>query len=62
MFTADVQLILAVLTLVGSAFGSYLGVRIAIAESKKDIASLKDDLRDTNERVRRLEEPYFRIK
>jgi hypothetical protein len=53
------QLIQIVLSIAGSFVSAYVGVRVAIAEQRRDIAALKEAHNGTVERVERLEQPYF---
>jgi hypothetical protein len=46
-------------SIVGAGLSAYIGVRVALAEMKRDIANLKDADRGIVERVERLEQPYF---
>jgi len=53
------QLLTHVLSIAGSCVAAYIGVRVAIAEMRRDIAALKESHKGTVERVERLEQPYF---
>jgi hypothetical protein len=53
------QLIHIALSIAGSFLAAYVGVRVAIAEIRRDIAAVKEAHRGTVERVERLEQPYF---
>lgn len=46
-------------SIVGSTLAAYVGVRVAIAEMRRDIASLKEADAKVDDRVKRLEQPYF---
>ena len=53
------QLVQVVFSVIGSAIAAYVGVRVAIAEMRRDIAALKETDEEIGDRVRRLEQPYF---
>ena len=46
MQQSDISLIVAIFTIIGAGFTSYAGVRVAIAEVKKDIKYNKESLND----------------
>ena len=64
------QLIISIITIVGSGISVYIGMRVALAEIKKDIENLRNkdaeimhlvekDLQDMRSRVNRLEDQHF---
>lgn len=64
------QLIISLITIVGSGISVYVAVRVALAEIRKDIETLKGkdaeimhlvekDLQDLRNRINRLEDKYF---
>lgn len=56
----DQQTIIAIITVVGSGVSVYVGVRVAIAELKAEISRLKEQNREQDARIIRLEDSYFR--
>jgi hypothetical protein len=56
---AQVQVLISVLTIAGSGLSVYVGVRVAIAEMRRDIRSHDKQLDEVRERIERLEKPYF---
>lgn len=55
----ELQLLLSAITVIGAGISSYLGVRIALAELRKDVASLKETDIEHGKRLERLEAPFF---
>jgi hypothetical protein len=55
----ELQLLISVLTIAGSGLSVYVGVRVAIAEMRRDIRNHERLLDDHKERIERLESPYF---
>jgi len=66
----EIQIIISLITIIGSGVGVYVGVRVALAEIRKDIKALENkdadiarlmerDFQDLRGRVSRLEEQYF---
>lgn len=64
------QLIISLITIVGSGISVYIGMRVALAEIRKDIETLKNkdseiqhlvekDLQDLRNRINRLEDQHF---
>lgn len=66
MPTPDADLITPAITIFGSGFMAYLGVKVAIAELKGEIKrhedrfkSVESELTSHGERLNRLERPHF---
>lgn len=53
------SLIQITVSIVGAGISAYAGVRVALAEMKRDIANLREADKGIVERVERLERPYF---
>lgn len=64
------QLIISLITIVGSGISVYIGMRVALAEIRKDIETLKSkdveimhlmekDFQDLRNRINRLEDQHF---
>jgi hypothetical protein len=53
------QLLQITVSIVGAGLSAYVGVRVALAELKRDIANQKEAHKGIVERVERLEQPYF---
>ena len=58
----QIQLIIAVLTMVGSGFTCYLGVRLAIAAIRGDVKRHEEQIGEISDRLLRLERPFFEAK
>lgn len=55
----EIQLLISAVGIILSGVGGYMGIKIALAEVRKDIAAGKENHRRLEERVDRLERPYF---
>lgn len=55
----ELQLILALVTVIGSGVGVYVGVRVALAEIKGDIRRLDSANEQASRRLDRLEGAHF---
>lgn len=47
--------VIPILTIIGSGLSAYIGVRVALAEIRKDIGFIQKSVDDHNERLRWLE-------
>ncbi len=67
----ELQIMISVITVFGSGISVYVGVRVALAEVKRDVSFLKEKDKEivgridregdeSNRRIRRLEDVYFR--
>ncbi len=59
MTPTEIQLGLSVLTIIGAGIAVYVGVKVALAELRRDLAAQKDRITAISERITRLENPYF---
>ena len=57
--TNEAQLIIAVLTMIGSGVMCYIGVRVALAEIRGDVKRHDEQISDMSDRIVRLENEYF---
>ncbi len=55
----EIQLVISVITVIGSGISVYVGVRVAIAEIKGDIRRLDEAREDVSRRLDRLEGAHF---
>lgn len=55
----EINVLIALAGMMGSGFSAYVGVRVALAEVKGDVRRLQEDVAHVEERVERLEKPYF---
>lgn len=58
----DYHLLLSILTVAAAGISSFVGVRVALAEARRDIRNLEKRLEDCDKRFDRLEEPFFKPK
>lgn len=59
MSPAQLQLIIGALTMLGAAITGYVGIKVALAEVRKDIRGLGESCARLERRIDRLEDPYF---
>lgn len=59
MTPAQLQLIIGVFTILGAAVTGYVGIKVALAEVRKDIKNLNEACDKLEKRLDRLENPYF---
>ncbi|MDQ3802509.1 MAG: hypothetical protein M3416_01440 [Acidobacteriota bacterium] len=59
MTSTETQLLLSIVTVAGAGVSVYVGVRVALAEVKRDIANLNKDCEESTQRIVRLENIYF---
>lgn len=59
MTPTAIQLGLSVLTIIGAGVAVYVGVKVALAELRRDLSAQKDRITAVDSRVTRLENPYF---
>lgn len=59
MSPAQLQLLIGAFTIIGAAITGYVGIKVALAEVRKDIKSLNELCEKLDRRVDRLESPYF---
>jgi len=52
--------IIPLMSIFGSGFAAYIGVRVALAEIKKDIETIRMRQEELSRRIDRLELPYFK--
>lgn len=58
----EIQLLISAAGIILSGVGGYMGIKVALAEVRKDIAANKENHEKLEERVTRLERPYFEMK
>lgn len=56
---AESEIVVAVLTILGAGFSSYVAVKVALAEHAARIASLEENQKEIRGRIGRLEAGYF---
>lgn len=59
MTPAQLQLLIGVFTMIGAAITGYVGIKVALAEVRKDIKNLNQACEKLEKRLDRLENPYF---
>lgn len=59
MSPAQLQLLIGVFTIIGAAITGYAGIKVALAEVRKDIVNLNEACEKVERRLDRLESPYF---
>lgn len=57
--TIPAQLLLSALGIIGAGIAAWIGVRVALAQQQKDIASLQKADNDIAQRVLRIEDRLF---
>lgn len=60
MSPAQLQVLIGALTMIGAAITGYVGIKVALAEVRKDIKTLNWLVEKLDERIDRLESPYFK--
>ena len=56
----ELNLLISIAGIMGSGISAYVGVRVALAEMRGDVKRLDKDVGMHDQRIARLEEPYFR--
>lgn len=59
MTPAQLQLLIGAFTMIGAAITGYVGIKVALAEVRKDIKNLNEACSKLERRLDRLENPYF---
>lgn len=59
MSPAQLQLLIGAFTMIGAAITGYVGIKVALAEVRKDIKSVNQACDKLEKRLDRLETPYF---
>jgi hypothetical protein len=59
MNPAQLQVLIGALTIIGAAITGYVGIKVALAEVRKDIKNLGIIIDKLDKRIDRLENPYF---
>lgn len=55
----EIQVLISAIGVVVSGVTGYFGIKVALAEVRRDISASKENIRKLEERMNRLEEPYF---
>jgi hypothetical protein len=55
----QIQLLISVLGIFGAGLASYVGVKVAIAEMRRDLKNHQERLDYQDRRLERLESPFF---
>jgi hypothetical protein len=56
----DYQILIGALTIIFSGVGAYVGIKVGQAKIERDIVNLRESDKAHDQRISRLEEPYFR--
>lgn len=55
----EIQLLISAIGIILSGAGGYIGIKVALAEVRRDIEANVENHKKLEERVNRLERPYF---
>lgn len=59
MSPSQLQLLIGAFTIIGAAITGYIGIKVALAEVRKDIKNNDEEISRLDKRIDRLERPYF---